>query len=72
MTIAGPPVAIVRSHAAISSLASGMLGRSTTCSTSSGTPSFFSAARMIRTVSIVVLRLEGCGEKMTASLHLIA
>ena len=68
--MAGPPVAIVRSHCAISSFASGMLGRSTTCSTSSGTPSFARAARMIRTVSMVVLRLAGCGEKIDRVLAL--
>ena len=39
LTIAGPPVARVRSHVAISSLASGMLGRSTDCRMSSGAPS---------------------------------
>ncbi len=57
---------------AISSFASGMLGRSTHCSRSSGAPSLRSAARMTRTVSFVVFRLPGCGEKITASLHLIA
>ena len=49
-----------------------MLGCSTHCSTSSGTPSSFSAARINRTVSFVVFLLDGCGEKITASLHLIA
>ena len=72
LTIAGPPVAMVRSHVAISSLASGMLGRSTHCSMSSGAPSRRSASRISRTISLVVRRLAGCGEKMTASLHLIA
>ncbi len=37
--MAGPPVAIVRSHTLINSRASGMLGRSTHCSRSSGAPS---------------------------------
>jgi hypothetical protein len=54
LTIAGPPVAIVKSHTDINSLASGMLGRSTHCRTSSGTPSRFSAARIKRTTSAVV------------------
>jgi hypothetical protein len=71
-TIAGPPVAIVRSQRRISSFASGMLGRSTHCRRSSGAPSLRSAARMTRTVSFVVFRLPGCGEKITASLHLSA
>ena len=31
-----------------------------------------SAKRITRTVSFVVRRLPGCGEKITASLHLIA
>ena len=70
--MAGPPVAMVRSQIDISSRASGMLGCSTHCSTSGGAPSFSSAMRMIRTVSAVVLRLAGCGEKTTASLHLMA
>ena len=72
MTIAGPPVAMVRSPLAISSLASGMLGRSMHCSTSAGAPSAASAARISRTVSKVVRRLDGCGEKTTAFLHLMA
>ena len=71
-TIAGPPVAIVRSQRRISSFASGMLGRSTHCSRSSGAPALRSAARITRTVSFVVFLLPGCGEKITASLHLIA
>ena len=57
---------------AINSLARGMLGFSTDCRMSSGAPCRFSASRMIRTTSFVVLRLDGCGEKMTASRHLIA
>ena len=72
MTIAGPPVAMVRSPLAISSLASGMLGRSMHCSTSAGAPSAASAARISRTVSKVVRRLDGCGEKTTAFLALMA
>jgi hypothetical protein len=71
-TIAGPPVAMVRSAFAIRSLASGILGRSTHCSRSSGAPWRRSASRIRRTTSVVVFRLAGCGEKMTASLHLIA
>src|SRR6185295_2494568 len=71
-TIGGPPVAIVRSQLAISSCASGMLGVSMHCSRSTGAPSDASAARIRRTVSLVVRRLAGCGEKITASLHLIA
>ena len=63
---------MVRSQIDISSLASGMLGCSTHCRRSGGAPSFSSAWRMIRTVSIVVFRLAGCGEKTTASLHLMA
>src|SRR5262245_28958954 len=72
LTIAGPPVAIVKSQTDISSLASGMLGVSTHWITSSGAPSSFSAARINRIVSLVVFLLDGCGEKITASLHLIA
>src|SRR5580765_3806554 len=71
-TIAGPPVAIVRSAVAIHSFANGILGRSTHCRTSSGVPSWRNAARITRTVSLVVFLLAGCGEKITASLHLIA
>jgi hypothetical protein len=71
-TIAGPPVAIVRSHTLINSRASGMLGRSTHCRRSAGAPAASSAARITRTVSLDVLRLAGCGEKITASLHLTA
>src|SRR6266568_3100505 len=70
--MAGPPVAIVRSQLDISAFASGMLGRSTHRRTSSAPPSFASAARMTRTVSFVVRLLAGWGEKITASLHLIA
>src|SRR5205814_1206509 len=62
-TIAGPPVAIVRSQAAMSVFASGMLGRSTHCSRSTGAPTFFSPSRISRTTSFVVFLLEGCGEK---------
>src|SRR5262252_5465486 len=71
-TMAGPPVAIVRSQEDIRYFASGMLGRSTHCSTSSGTPCFFKAARIARTASFVVFLPAGCGEKMTASLHFTA
>ena len=70
--MAGPPVAIVRSQRLISSRASGMLGRSTHCSKSSGAPAARRAARMTRTTSLVVFRLAGCGEKITASLHFSA
>ena len=72
LTIAGPPVAIVRSQMLINSPASGMLGRTTHWRRSSGAPSFRSAARITRTVSFVVFLLPGCGEKITASLHLMA
>jgi hypothetical protein len=58
-TIAGPPVAIVRSQLAINSFARGMLGFSTHCKRSSGAPCLRSAARIRRTVSIVVFRLAG-------------
>ncbi len=68
----GPPVAIVRSHIDISAFASGMLGRSTHWSRSTGALSAASAALMTRTVSLVVFRLAGWGEKMIASLHLTA
>ena len=70
--MAGPPVAIVRSQLDISRLASGMLGRSTHCTRSAGAPAASRAARIIRTTSFVVFLLPGCGEKTTASLHLIA
>ena len=63
---------MVRSQIDISSCASGMLGFSMHWNTSSGAPCSFSAARIRRTVSIVVFLLDGCGEKITASLHLIA
>src|SRR5215468_5822783 len=71
-TIAGPPVAIVKSQIDINSCAKGILGFSRHWTMSSGAPAFFNAARMIRTVSFVVFLLAGCGEKITASLHLIA
>ena len=72
LTMAGPPVAMVRSHIDMRALASGMLGRSTHCRRSAGASRASSAARITRTVSSVDLRLPGCGEKMTASLHLVA
>src|SRR6478609_4492718 len=72
LTIAGPPVAMVRSQMDINSCASGMLGFSAHCRMSSGAPAAFNAARMMRTTSVVVFLLAGCGEKITASLHLIA
>ena len=49
-----------------------MLGFSRQRIRSSGAPCFFSAARSTRAISSAVFRLIGCGEKMTASLHLIA
>src|SRR5262249_27907548 len=49
-----------------------MLGVSAPWRTSSGAPAAFNAARMMRTTSAVVLLLAGCGEKITASLHLTA
>jgi hypothetical protein len=70
--MAGPPVAMVRSQIDISSFASGMLGLSTHCRRSSGASSARNAARISRTVSFVVFVLAGCGEKITASLHLMA
>src|SRR5205809_884781 len=71
-TMAGPPVAIVRSQIDISSWASGILGRSRHRIRSSGAPCFLSAVRSTRVISSAVFRLIGCGEKMTASLHFIA
>ena len=65
-------MAIVRSQIDISSCASGMLGFSRQRIRSSGAPCFFSAARSTRAISSAVFLLSGCGEKMTASLHLIA
>ena len=49
-----------------------MLGRSRHWRRSTGAPSRASARRMISTVSAVVRRLRGCGEKITASRHLMA
>src|SRR5262245_48417603 len=72
LTIAGPPVAMVRSQMDMSSCASGMLGLSTHCRMSSGAPAAFKAHLMIRTTSPVVFLLAGCGEKITASLHFVA
>src|SRR5262249_48317338 len=70
LTMAGPPVAIVKSQMDMSSCARGMLGFAAHCRRSSGAPAAFKAARMMRTTSAVVFLLAGCGEKMTASLHL--
>ena len=50
----------------------GMLGFSMHWIRSAGAPSRSSARRMIATVSRVVSLLRGCGEKMTASRHLMA
>src|SRR6516164_8220883 len=72
LTIAGPPVAIVRSQMDINSWARGILGFSAHCRRSSGAPAAFSAQRMTRTTSAVVFLLAGCGEKITESLHLTA
>src|SRR5947209_2941677 len=69
LTIAGPPVAMVRSQIDIRYSARGMLGRSMHWKISSGAPCSFNVARMMRTVSLVVFLLAGCGEKMIASLH---
>src|SRR5262245_20660634 len=72
LTMAGPPVAMARSQVDMSSCARGILVFSTHCRMSSGAPAAFKAHRMIRTTSPVVLLLAGCGEKITASLHLVA
>src|SRR5215472_11788468 len=72
LTIASPPVAMVRSQMDMSSCAKGILGFSAHCRRSSGAPAAFSAQRMIRTTSAVVFLLAGCGEKITASLHFTA
>ena len=71
-TIAGPPVAIVRSQVDIISCASGILGLAIDCRISSGIPNFLRVHRIILTTSFVVFLLAGCGEKITASLHLMA
>src|SRR5437879_1740213 len=68
-TIAGPPVAIVRSQIDIRYSASGILGLSMHWKRSSGAPCALSEARMMRTVSLVVFLLAGCGEKIIAFLH---
>src|SRR6187551_21120 len=72
LTIAGPPVAIVRSQLDIRAFASGILGRPTHWSRSTGAPTFASPSRISLTTSFVVFLLDGCGEKITASLHLSA
>ena len=67
-----PPVAWTRSARVIRYWAAGMLGRSRHWRRSAGAPSRASVRRMISTVSHVVRLLRGCGEKMTASRHLMA
>src|SRR5471032_1230789 len=70
--MAGPPVAMVRSQADISSWARGMLGLTKHWIRSSGAPCLARAARRMRLTSIAVALLAGWGEKITASRHLMA
>ena len=72
LTMSRPPVACTRSAWLIRYCAAGMLGRSRHWRRSTGAPSRASARRMISTVSRVVRRLRGWGEKITASRHLSA
>ena len=72
LTIAGPPVAIVRSQMLISSLRERDARTLDALQQILGGSGVFEGGAHDRTVSFVVFLLAGCGEKMTASLHLIA